>query len=149
MCCLGFPFPTSLKTRLSGEGLHTLINGGLFSPNQCGTSQSTPLWSPASSLALFPSSSCRASPQGFKTRLLGKGFHTLMNGGLFSSLINLGHHNLPPFGAQRPRCHSFLPPVADTLSFLQSMWDHPQIHHLLGLSFLLAHCLVVTTQIHR
>ena len=51
------------------------------------------------------------SRQGFQTRLLG-GFHTLINnGGLFSSPTNVGHHSSPPFGAQRPRCHSFLPPV--------------------------------------
>ena len=53
----------------------------------------------------------RASPQGFKTRLLGDGFHTLINCGLFSSPTNVGHHNPPPFGAQRPRWHSFLPPI--------------------------------------
>ena len=53
----------------------------------------------------------RACPQGFKTRLLGEGFHTLINGGLFSSPTNVGHHNPPPFEAQRPRWHSFLPPI--------------------------------------
>ena len=31
-----------------------------------------------------------------KTRLLGEGFHTLTNGGLFSSPTNVGHHNPPP-----------------------------------------------------
>ena len=31
----------------------------------------------------------RVSPQGFKTRLLGEGFHTLINGGLFSSPTNV------------------------------------------------------------
>ena len=31
-------------------------------------------------------------PQGFKTRLLGEGFHTLINGVLFSSPTNMGHH---------------------------------------------------------
>ena len=35
----------------------------------------------------------RASPQGFKTRLLGEGFNTLINGILFSSPTNVGHHN--------------------------------------------------------
>ena len=44
-------------------------------------------------------------------RLLGKSFHTLINGGLFSSPTNVGHHNPPPFGAQLPRWHSFLPPI--------------------------------------
>ena len=32
------------------------------------------------------------SPQGFKTRLLGEGFHTLIKGVLFSSPTNVGHH---------------------------------------------------------
>ena len=32
-------------------------------------------------------------PQGFKTRLLGEGFHTLINGGLFSSPTNVGYHS--------------------------------------------------------
>ena len=40
-----------------------------------------------------------------------EGFHTLINGGLFSSPTNVGHHNPPPFGVQRPRWHSFLPPI--------------------------------------
>ena len=35
----------------------------------------------------------RASSQDFKTRLLNEGFHTLINGGLFSSPTNVGHHN--------------------------------------------------------
>ena len=48
---------------------------------------------------------------GVKTHLLGEGFHTLINGGLFSSPTNVGHHNPPTFEAQRPRCHSFLPPI--------------------------------------
>ena len=30
---------------------------------------------------------------GFKTRLLGEGFHTLINGDLFSSPTNVGHHS--------------------------------------------------------
>ena len=34
----------------------------------------------------------RASPQGFKTRLLGESFRTLINGDLFSSPTNVGHH---------------------------------------------------------
>ena len=36
----------------------------------------------------------RASPQGFKTRLLGEGFHTLINGGLFTSPTNVGHQSI-------------------------------------------------------
>ena len=38
----------------------------------------------------------RVFPQSFKTCMLGEGFHTLINGGLFSSPINVGHHNPPP-----------------------------------------------------
>ena len=41
--------------------------------------------------------SFRDSPHGFKTRLLGEGFHTtLVKGVLFSSPTNVGHHNPPP-----------------------------------------------------
>ena len=43
--------------------------------------------------------------------MLGEGFHTLIKGDLFSSPTNVGPHNPPPFGAQRPRWHSFLPPI--------------------------------------
>ena len=56
-------------------------------------------------------------PSCFKTRLLGEGFHTFINGGLFSSSTNVGHHNPPPSGPSV---------LADTLSFLQSMWDRPK-----------------------
>ena len=37
------------------------------------------------SLSLFP-------PQGFKTHLVGEGFHTLIKGRLFSFPTNVGHH---------------------------------------------------------
>ena len=49
------------------------------------------------------------SPQGFKSRLLGEGFHALIKGGLFSSPTNVGYYNPPPFGAQRPRSLALLP----------------------------------------
>ena len=39
---------------------------------------------PLTDIVLF-GLSFRASPQSFKTRLLGEGFHTLINSGLFSS----------------------------------------------------------------
>ena len=42
-------------------------------------------------LSSFP---FRASPQGFKAHLLGEGFYTLINGVLFSSPTNMGHHIL-------------------------------------------------------
>ena len=77
----------------------------------------------------------RVSSQGFKTGLLGEGFHTLINGGLFSSPTNVGHHNPLPFGPSV---------LAGTLSFLQSMWDRSQIHPLWGPASLLAHSLVST-----
>ena len=51
------------------------------------------------------------SLSGFKTCMLGEGFHTLINGGLFFSPTNVGHHNPPPFGAQCSHWHSFLPPI--------------------------------------
>ena len=105
-----------------------------------GTSQSFPLWA---------------------------GRACFINGGLFSSPTNVGHHNPSPFGTSilastlsflrsmwdRPQIH---PPLgynpspfgtsvlADTLSFLQSMWDRSQIHLLLGPASLLARRLVST-----
>ena len=66
-------------------------------------------------------------PQGSKTRLLGEDFHTLINGSLFSSPTNVGHHNPPPPGPNV---------LIGTLSFLQSMWDRPQIHPPFGPSVL-------------
>ena len=47
----------------------------------------------------------------FKTRLLGRSFHTLTNNVSFSSPTDVGSHNSPPFGAQRPRWHSFPSPI--------------------------------------
>ena len=43
----------------------------------------------------------------FKMRLLGRGFHTLIKNVSFSSPTDVGSHNPPPFGAQRPRWYSF------------------------------------------
>ena len=77
----------------------------------------------------------RASPQGFKTRLLGEGFHTLLKDVLFSSPTNVGHHNPPPSGPSV---------LVGTRSFLQSIWDPLQIHPLWGPASLLAHRLVST-----
>ena len=77
----------------------------------------------------------RASPQGFKTHLLGKGFHTLINGVSFSSqpMWDITIH-LP----SGPNV------LAGTRSFLQSMWDPHQIHPLRGPASLLAHRLAST-----
>ena len=44
--------------------------------------------SPILSFLGFP---FRVFPQSFKMRLLGEGFHTLINSGLFSSPTNVGH----------------------------------------------------------
>ena len=46
--------------------------------------------------------SFRASPQGFKTRLLGRRFHTLIKNVSFPFPTNVGSHNPPLFEAQRP-----------------------------------------------
>ena len=45
----------------------------------------------------------------FKTRLLERGFHTLIKNTSFSSLNDVGSHN--PLGAQRPGWHSFPFPI--------------------------------------
>ena len=67
------------------------------------------------------------------TRPLEEGFHTLIEGDLFSSLTNVGDHNPTPFGAQRPRWHSFLYPLeegfhtlikGDLFSSLTNVGDH-------------------------
>ena len=68
----------------------------------------------------FPS---QASPRGFKKHLLGEGFHTLINGVLFSSPTDVGHHTSPP---SRPVV------LVGTLSLLQSMWDCHQIYPFWG-----------------
>ena len=62
-------------------------------------------------------------------RLLGRGFHTLINNALFSSPTDVESHNLPLFGAQRPRWHSFPSPI--NLG--------PPIHALSGPASLMAH----------
>ena len=65
-----------------------------------------------------------ASPQGFKTYLVGEGFHTLVKtGDLFSSPTNVGYHNPPPSEASV---------FAGSHSFHQSMWDYHQIYPLWG-----------------
>ena len=74
----------------------------------------------------------RLSLKVFKTRLLERGFHTLIKSVSFSSPIDMGSHN-PPFDV-----------LADTRSFLQSIWDPHQIHPLQCPASLLAHYLVST-----
>ena len=53
-----------------------------------GASIYCPLWSPF-----------WASTQGFKTRMLERGFHTLIKNASVSSLTNVGSHNPPPSGS--------------------------------------------------
>ena len=81
-------------------------------------------------------------PQGFKTRLLREGFHTLINGGLPSKLFKTrmlgeGFHTLINGG---------LPSVlVGTLSFLLSIGTASKSTPLRGLASLLAHRLVSTS----
>ena len=42
-------------------------------------------------------------PHSFKTRLLGRGFHTLIRNVSFPSPTDVGSHNPSPLEAQRPR----------------------------------------------
>ena len=72
--------------------------------------------------------------QGFKTRLLREGFHTLTKGVLFSS-NQCGTSQSIPFGAERPRWHSFLSPIDVR---------HPPNPPHLGPASLLAHRLMST-----
>ena len=65
----------------------------------------------------------------FKTRLLGRSFHTIIRNALFPSLIDVGSHNPPPFEglasslAHCPLfgsdtiCNSSNPPLADIVCF--------------------------------
>ena len=50
-------------------------------------------------------------PHDFKTRLLRRGFYTLIKGVSFSSLTDVGSYNPPPFETQHPRWHSFISPI--------------------------------------
>ena len=70
----------------------------------------------------------------FKTRLMGKGFHTLIKNASFSSPTDVGSHNPPSFGDQHPRWHSFPSPID----------VGPPIHSPLGPTSLLAHRLMST-----
>ena len=74
--------------------------------------------------------------RSFKTRLLGRGFHTLIKGDLFSFPTDVGYHNSSPSG---------LNVLVDTSFFLQLMWDPHKIHPLRGPASLLAHHLVSTS----
>ena len=69
--------------------------------SRCAVSRYCPLWA-----FLF-----KLSFTVFKTCLLGEVFHTLIKNVSFSSLANVGFHNPPTLGAQRPRWHSLLSPI--------------------------------------
>ena len=56
---------------------------------------------PLADIVLFGLSLSGFSPQDYKTRLLGEGFHTLINGVLFSSPTNMGHHNNEPISGMQ------------------------------------------------
>ena len=106
-------FSQGFKTRLLKRGFHTFIRN-VSSPLQPMWDLTIhPPWSPTSSLAhrsvsgfnticnrpnplladivLF-SLSFWASPQSFKTHLIGSGFHTLIRNASFSSPTNVGSH---------------------------------------------------------
>ena len=59
----------------------------------------------------------------FKTRMLGRCFHTLIKGVSFFSPTDVRHYNPHPLGPSV---------IVDTHFFLQSMWDPYQIHPPLG-----------------
>ena len=58
---------------------------------------------PLTNIVLF-----RLSLNIFKTRLLERGFHTLIKNASFFSPTDVRSHNPPPFRAQRPYWRSFL-----------------------------------------
>ena len=58
---------------------------------------------PLADIVLFGLFPFRLTLKVFKTRLLGKGFHTLIKGVSFSFPTKVGHHNPPSFRAQHPR----------------------------------------------
>ena len=77
-----------------------------------------------------------ASFQGFKTRLLERGFYTLIRNALFPSPIDVRSHNLPtlwtkllngtPLGAGSDTiCNSQNPPLADIVLFGLSLLGFP------------------------
>ena len=76
---------------------------------------------------LWPVIYCR-QPHGFKTCLLGRGFHTLIRNVSFPSPTDLGSHNLPSLGStvlngtlpvcgSNTNCNSLSSPLADIVRF--------------------------------
>ena len=81
----------------------------------------------------------RRQPHGFKTRLLGRGFHTLIRYVSFPSPTDVGSHNLPPLWAQchghaRPGrvAHGRMPMTSQTLvmSFHSSVFPFVVLGHM-------------------
>ena len=78
----------------------------------------------------------------FKTRLLGRGSHTLIKNVLFSSPTDVRSHNPPPFVTQHPHWHSLPSPIdmgppnpaPSGLSVLASTL--PRVHPSSGFSLL-------------
>ena len=81
----------------------------------------------------------------FKTRLLGRSFHTLTKNASFSFSTDVGSHSSPSFGAQCPRWHSFPSPIdvrppIRPLSRLSVLAGTPlRIHPFRGSASSLAH----------
>ena len=76
---------------------------------------------------------CGLSPQGFKTCLIGRGFHTLIRNASFSSPTNMGSHNPPPLGAQHlcwhiARCLDSILVIKPKLTAIRycPLWAFPQ-----------------------
>ena len=111
------------KTRLLGRGFHILIKNVSFSsPTDVGSHNPPPsglnvltstrsllqsMWDPPPIHPLQSPTSLLA-----QTRMLERGFHTLIRNVSFSSPTNVGSHNPHPFRAQRLRWHSFTSPTS-------------------------------------
>ena len=94
------PFGTSVLTGTLPnihplQGLAPLLAHHLVSGSDTICNSSSPLLADI----VFFGLSLSGLPQGFKTRLLGGGFHTLIKNISFSSLANVGSHNPPPSGS--------------------------------------------------
>ena len=65
---------------------------------------------PLANIVLFGAFPFTTPLKVFKTRLVGRDFHTLIESVSFSSTTDVESHNPPPFGVQCPRLHLFLYP---------------------------------------
>ena len=141
--------PQGFKTRLVGRDFHTLIRNVLFlSPTNVG-SHNPLLLGPEFSLAHHlvsdsdtihnsssPDNPFLAFSRGFKTHMLGRGFHTLVRYVSFPSPTDVGSHNPLPLGASvlastpsvsgsNTICNSSSPPLADIVLFGLSLLGFP------------------------